>query len=440
MRDQRLRHVGYVVAIVALFAVAVIGVLTMPAGPTDRAAELQQRLRCPTCKSVSIAESPAETALAMREAVDTQVDAGRSDDQIIGFFRARYGDWVLLDPPAKGSTLILWLLPLAALGVGVILLARQRHPPEPTPVLTNEQRQAVRDAVEEVRGTTTAGESELAHGPVHTRTAGLPEQRRDQALRDLLDLERQEADNEIPAEVAAQLRGTYELTAAEALADIEASNAAQTPAAARSPRRSWAPGLTRGWIAAYVMATAVALFGAVVLLPRYVQSRPEGGAVTGNEVIEQEALPPPTPRTRDLTTVPDAELQAMVEAGPSVLDTRLALANRYLANGDLNRASEHFGVALTLDPANPEVLAGAGWVLFKLGRIEPATRFIDQALGVYPDSQDALWYKANILLQDRRDAAGALDLLGRLAARADLDPQRRAEVERLIGSARGGPG
>ncbi len=92
-------------------------------GTVDRAHDLDQRLRCPVCKSVSIAESPSETATAMRQAVQDQVAAGRSDQQVLDFFRARYGDWVLLDPPARGRTLWVWLLPLAGVAAGALVLA-----------------------------------------------------------------------------------------------------------------------------------------------------------------------------------------------------------------------------------------------------------------------------------------------------------------------------
>ncbi len=124
---RRIVNVGIVVAIVVL-AVTTVGLLLGGSGGRDRASELQQRLRCPVCKSVSIDESQSQTAVAMRRAVAEQVAAGRGDAEIIGFFRARYGDWVLLDPPFRGTTALLWLLPAAATFVGVAaLLARARR-------------------------------------------------------------------------------------------------------------------------------------------------------------------------------------------------------------------------------------------------------------------------------------------------------------------------
>lgn len=127
---SRAVNAGIVAVAVALLAVTTVGLLTGRPGETDRAYELQQRLRCPVCTSVSIAESQSDTAVAMRRAVDEQIAAGRSDAQIIDYFRVRYGNWVLIDPPARGATLLVWLLPAAAALAGLAaVLARARRSP-----------------------------------------------------------------------------------------------------------------------------------------------------------------------------------------------------------------------------------------------------------------------------------------------------------------------
>lgn len=125
----RWRTLASASAIAALLAVAVIGLVTGSRPEPDRALQLQRQLRCPVCTTVSIAESGSETAAAMRRTVTEQVAAGRSDQQIIGYFRARYGDWVLLDPPARGATLWLWLLPVAVAVLGAaVVLTRPARP------------------------------------------------------------------------------------------------------------------------------------------------------------------------------------------------------------------------------------------------------------------------------------------------------------------------
>lgn len=98
--------------------------------PRDRAGALEGRLRCPVCKQVSIRDSPSETAAAMRRLVAAQVEAGRSDEQVVGFFQARYGDWILLDPPAAGRTRWLFVLPAIAGAAGLLLVATRAGRPD----------------------------------------------------------------------------------------------------------------------------------------------------------------------------------------------------------------------------------------------------------------------------------------------------------------------
>lgn len=135
--------------IVALLAVVVTSLLGAKTTTEDRAYALEERLRCPVCKSVSIADSPSETAASMRRVVAEQVAAGRTDAEIIDYFEDRYGQWVLLDPPMSGVTKWLWLLSLAAGGVGVgVLLTRARTKrPESTP-MTEADREQVAAAMD----------------------------------------------------------------------------------------------------------------------------------------------------------------------------------------------------------------------------------------------------------------------------------------------------
>lgn len=126
MSDRR-GSLAVAVLTLALFTVTVVALLVSARPAPDRAQDLAESLRCPVCQSVSIADSPSEQAVAMRQVVAEQVAQGRSDAEIVAFFQARYGDWVLLDPPTRGVTLALWLLPpvVAVLG-GVLVATRAR--------------------------------------------------------------------------------------------------------------------------------------------------------------------------------------------------------------------------------------------------------------------------------------------------------------------------
>lgn len=111
----------------AATVVITVGLISAPATPADRVESIASRLRCPVCQSVSVAESPAQEARDMRDLIAQQVTEGRSDEEIIAFFVGRYGEWIILAPPARGGTLFLWLLPPAALGAGFVVAAGRRR-------------------------------------------------------------------------------------------------------------------------------------------------------------------------------------------------------------------------------------------------------------------------------------------------------------------------
>jgi len=117
--------------------VMVVGLLPGTETPLDdaaRATAIASTLRCPFCQGESIAEAPAQIARDLEAFIVEKVEEGWSDDQIYGFFEARYGERVRLDPPLAGWGLALWLAPLALLGVGVAaIVTRRREGPTPAP-------------------------------------------------------------------------------------------------------------------------------------------------------------------------------------------------------------------------------------------------------------------------------------------------------------------
>jgi len=95
-----------------------------------RAREIGRALRCVVCQNQSIDDSSAEVAHDMRRAVRERLVAGDSNADVFAFMVARYGDYVLLKPPFKAGTLILWLgapLLLLVAGAALLLAARRRR-------------------------------------------------------------------------------------------------------------------------------------------------------------------------------------------------------------------------------------------------------------------------------------------------------------------------
>ena len=89
-----------------------------------RARALSAQLRCMVCQNQSIDDSDAALARDIRLLVRDRLKAGDSDAAIKQFLVARYGNFILLKPPFSIETLLLWLTPLLALGLGSIAIWR----------------------------------------------------------------------------------------------------------------------------------------------------------------------------------------------------------------------------------------------------------------------------------------------------------------------------
>jgi cytochrome c-type biogenesis protein CcmH len=83
-----------------------------------RVQALAAELRCLVCQNQSLADSHAPLAIDLKNQVREQLQAGRSEREIIDYMTQRYGDFVLYRPPFKASTLLLWLGPALLLLIG----------------------------------------------------------------------------------------------------------------------------------------------------------------------------------------------------------------------------------------------------------------------------------------------------------------------------------
>ena len=105
--------------------------------------ELINELRCPKCQNQNIADSNAPLAQDLRQKVYEQINQGYSDQQIMDYMVARYGDFVTYRPPLRPSTWLLWFGPLAVVmiaGLAIWLWLRQRPPPAAPLDHTQQQR------------------------------------------------------------------------------------------------------------------------------------------------------------------------------------------------------------------------------------------------------------------------------------------------------------
>lgn len=86
----------------------------------ERAREISKDLRCLVCQNQSIDDSNAELARDLRVIVRERLKKGDSNDQVLQYVTDRYGDYVLLRPPFKATTMLLWTAPFVILGFGAI--------------------------------------------------------------------------------------------------------------------------------------------------------------------------------------------------------------------------------------------------------------------------------------------------------------------------------
>jgi cytochrome c-type biogenesis protein CcmH len=115
-----------------------------------RAREISRELRCLVCRNQSIDDSDADLAHDLRVLVREHLKSGDSNDQTIGFVRARYGDFVLLRPPFAIGTALLWGGPLLVLLLGAFAVARlYRRRDVPVPPLSAEERQRLSAVLKE---------------------------------------------------------------------------------------------------------------------------------------------------------------------------------------------------------------------------------------------------------------------------------------------------
>jgi len=110
------------IALLALAAALVFAARPQEVTADERIDQITTELRCPVCQGLSVKDSTSETARQMRDLVAQRVREGKSNADIEAEFRAAYGDWIFLSPPVASWSGLVWLVPIAALGAGLVLV------------------------------------------------------------------------------------------------------------------------------------------------------------------------------------------------------------------------------------------------------------------------------------------------------------------------------
>jgi cytochrome c-type biogenesis protein CcmH len=381
---------------VVLVVALVIGSGVFRSGaPTSaqRAYAIESVVRCPSCEDLSVADSTAETAVTVRAAVVRQLAQGRTNQQIEDYLVARYGSSIVLDPPASGWSLLVWLLPilggLIAVTALVVVLVRRRR---------------------------AAGRGDLDLDPGSDRGLGLgPAALEDR--RSFLDRSLADADAEFLAGdlsdvdyLALRRRDMARLTALDRMAADRSgrsmAGAVAVAVAVDDPPRAGTqpighgdgdtpvseparPRSARARRSRWFLGGAVAAFAAALILivSLSASNRAPGQSITGS--VAQTAS----------QQVEESLTQAATEE----------------SEGQIGPAAQLYQSVLTKHPGNEVAMAQLGWLEFETGQqggsqslISDARAKLNKAVQLDPTDFAARLYLGTVLLQQDGNAAGAV--------------------------------
>ena len=88
----------------------------------NRARIISKNIRCLVCQNQTIDDSNAELAQDIRKLIRNQITEGKTDREVQDFLVSRYGDFILMNPPMKLETALLWLAPLILISIGILII------------------------------------------------------------------------------------------------------------------------------------------------------------------------------------------------------------------------------------------------------------------------------------------------------------------------------
>jgi cytochrome c-type biogenesis protein CcmH len=372
---------------------------------------LASELRCVVCQNLSVADSPSEMAQQMRAIVREQLQAGKTPEQVKEFFVSKYGEWVLLKPKTSGFSLLLWLLPYIALAAGVFV------------------------ALWSIRRWTNKKASRL---PAEDSDKNID--RRDEILRD--DFERPESEDVSPRAELLRERALLRAELAELEFDFESGKHSEAEfTALRSEIANKASAVTEKL--ALLPRPAAAAPSAEANKPARGRARNANGrgrlrrwqVVGGGAflllfglalgILLTQSL---RPRASEQDTI-TGDFMTGTGSGPT--SALLEAGKQAFAKQEFAKAIESFKQVLAQEPNQPEAHAYMGFILIHAGHGDGALLAFDKALAATPDFPMALWGKGMLLYQDKKDYAGAREVLEKLL---QLMPpgEERNEVTKVL--------
>ncbi|MHB1709829.1 MAG: cytochrome c-type biogenesis protein CcmH [Acidimicrobiales bacterium] len=388
-RPRRSRRFPLWIALgVVLVGAMVIGsgvLNTVPPTPAQRAVAIETEIKCPQCEDLSAADSSAQTAVFVRRTVRRLIARGRSDRQIRAYLVSRYGQSIVLVPPASGWSLLVWVIPLGGGAVAIALL---------TTVLVRKRRSVFADPAEtdraEAKDKSTAGparlgarrrflEQSLADAFAEHRAGDLSDEdyralrRRDSARLAALDARMDEMADAVPVP-------------SDGVGDAATGPTAIPTASTVSPS---IPRPRRTGRQRFLLSGAVAAFAAALILvvALFATNRLPGETSSGNVTVGKQARAQRT----------------------------LAQAATLENEGHAGEAVRLYQRVLRQYPKNEVAMAQLGWLEYRTGvagksvaLIADGTAKLDQAVHLNPGDYAARLYLGTVLLDHGNDPAAAV--------------------------------
>jgi cytochrome c-type biogenesis protein CcmH len=121
--NKKHKYFGWLMPCIILTAMLAASPVFAQQPTADEINAVAKNLSCPTCTGINVADCPTETCAQWRAKIGELLAEGKSEQEIMDYFAARYGDHVLQVPPKRGFFVLVWALPVIALLFGLAWLA-----------------------------------------------------------------------------------------------------------------------------------------------------------------------------------------------------------------------------------------------------------------------------------------------------------------------------
>jgi cytochrome c-type biogenesis protein CcmH len=405
---NRLRFPGWTLLGIVLVVAMVVGSGALSSSlptPAQRAAAIDSVVRCPSCEDLSVASSSAPTAITVRATVRQLIAAGRTDQEIKDYLTARYGSSIVLEPPASGWSLLVWLLPLlgglVATAAVTTVLVRRRHAVDEGPADGDRTEGLDGPALEERRRflhlSLADADAEYLAGDLSDKDY-LALRHRDMLRLAALDVRRAEVNGAGAVRAAGDVIVADDpVGAGESTPSGRQSGATEDPAPADPTGGAVASPSSRDLRSRWYLGGAVAAFGAalVVSVSLFATDRLPGQTPTGSVSLSQD----------------QQVAQSLAQA--AVLEDQ----------GQAGQAAQLYQSVLDGHPGNEVALAQLGWLEYQTGRsgggaslIGDAMAKLNRAVRLDPGDFAARLYLGTVLWQRDGNASAAVEQYGRFLA------------------------